>query len=150
MDVFGKYTEVLIRWLDCIDAGQPPKIFGEGTQTMDFVFSEDIALANLAAMTSDVTDEIFNVGSGKETSLLNLLRLLLTVTNRPDLKPEFMPERSVNPVPRRWADISKAEQLLGFRAQVPLDEGLRRLVEWRREIIATGRFHDYTRDHQVQ
>src|SRR5207248_4867930 len=59
MDVFGKYTEVLIRWLDCIDRGESPKVFGNGEQTMDFVFSEDIGRANLAAMSGDVTDEVF-------------------------------------------------------------------------------------------
>ena len=82
MDVFGKYTEVLIRWLDCIDRNESPKIFGDGRQTMDFVFSEDIARANLLAMQSDISDEAFNVASGEETSLKELLDALLHVTGR--------------------------------------------------------------------
>jgi UDP-glucose 4-epimerase len=138
MDIFGKYTEVLIRWLDCIDRNERPKIFGDGKQTMDFVFSEDVARANLAAMASDVSDEVFNVGSGNETSLLDLLQALLRVTESAHLKPEFLPERSVNPVPRRLADVTKAARLLDFRTEVGLDEGLRRLVAWRREILARG------------
>lgn len=138
MDVFGKYTEVLIRWLDCLDRGEAPKIFGDGKQTMDFVYVEDVARANVLALESDVTDEVFNVASGTETSLLGLLEALLRVTGREDVQPEFLPERSVNPVPRRLADTSKAALMLGFRSQVSLEEGLQRLVEWRRGVLARG------------
>ena len=143
MDVFGKYTEVLIRWLDCLDRGDPPKIFGDGLQTMDWIFSEDIARANILAARSDVSDEVFNVASGQETSLRGLLELLLTVTGHADVQPEFLPERSVNPVPRRLAATDKARKLLGFSATVPLEDGLRRLVDWRNEIIARRQREHY-------
>jgi UDP-glucose 4-epimerase len=135
MDIFGKYTEVLIRWLDRIDAGQPPIILGDGTQTMDLVYIDDVTDANIIAMESDVTDEVFNVASGIETSLLELLQALLRVTGS-TLQPEFLPARSVNPVPRRLADTKKAENLLGFKAKVDIEEGLRRLIAWRKAIIA--------------
>jgi UDP-glucose 4-epimerase len=143
MDVFGKYTEVLIRWLDCLDNGERPKIFGDGKQTMDFIFSEDIARVNLLAAKSDVADEVFNVASGIETSLLDLLRSLLQVTGHTDVEPEFLPERKVNPVPRRLADTRKAEKLLGFKAQISLEEGLRRLVAWRKQAMAAKQWGDY-------
>ncbi|MEP6610085.1 MAG: NAD-dependent epimerase/dehydratase family protein [Burkholderiaceae bacterium] len=129
MDIHGKYTEVLIRWMERIDAGNPPLIFGDGMQTMDFVYIDDVARANVLALASDVTDEVFNVASGAETSLNALLDTLLKVMGS-DLKPEYAPERKVNSVPRRLADTSKAEKRLGFRAEVPLAEGLHRLVEW--------------------
>jgi UDP-glucose 4-epimerase len=129
MDLHGKYTEVLIRWMDRIEAGLPPLILGDGHQTMDFVYIDDIARANVAALASDVTGEVFNVARGEETSLRDLADALLRVMGS-RLRPEFGPERSVNPVSRRLADISKAERLLGFRAQVGLDEGLKRLVTW--------------------
>lgn len=129
MDVFGAYTEVLIRWMERIAAGQPPFIFGDGRQTMDFVYVEDIARANLLAMQSEATDEVFNIASGVETSLNELANTLLSAMGS-DLKPEYGPKRKVNPVPRRLADVQKAEQTLGFKAQVKLEEGLRRLVEW--------------------
>jgi len=129
MDMHGAYTEVLIRWLDRIAAGQPPVIFGDGSQTMDFVSVEDIARANVLAAASDVTDEVFNVASGTETSLNDLAFALLRVMGSP-LQPEYGPERKVNPVPRRLADTGKAERLLGFRTEISLDEGLRRLVAW--------------------
>jgi UDP-glucose 4-epimerase len=135
MDIYGKYTEVLIRWLDRVGAGQPPIIFGDGTQTMDLVYIDDVTDANIMAMESDVTDEVFNVASGVETSLLELLQAVLKVTGS-TLKPEFLPARTVNPVPRRLADTKKAENLLGFKAKVGVEEGLMRLIAWRKEILA--------------
>jgi UDP-glucose 4-epimerase len=129
MDLHGKYTEVLIRWMDRIHEGQAPLILGNGLQTMDFVYIDDVARANVLALLSDSQDEVFNVASGVETSLKELAASLLRVMEA-DLTPEHGPERAVNPVPRRLADTAKAQEVLGFRAQVALDEGLRRLVHW--------------------
>ncbi|HEX5085560.1 MAG TPA: NAD-dependent epimerase/dehydratase family protein [Blastocatellia bacterium] len=143
MDVFGKYTEVLIRWLECLDRGERPKIFGDGQGSMDFVYVEDVARANVLAAKSDIVDEVYNVAGGAETTLLGLLQALLKVTGHADVQPEFMPENKVNPVPRRLADISKAEKQLGFLAQVGLEEGLRRLVEWRKQVISNHQYADY-------
>ncbi len=129
MDIHGKYTEVLIRWMDRIAAGQPPLILGDGRQTMDFVYIEDVARSNVLSLTSPVEDDVFNVASGVETSLNELADALLKVMGS-KLRPEYGPERKVNPVSRRLADTTKAERLLGFRARVGLEEGLARLVEW--------------------
>lgn len=129
MDIYGLYTEVLIRWMERIEAGQPPLILGDGAQTMDFVFTEDIARANLLAAGSEVTDEVINIGSGTETSLRELADTLLRVMDS-DLPLEFGPPRGVNAVTRRLADVSKAKELLGWKAEVDLEEGLRRLVDW--------------------
>ncbi len=137
MDVHGLYTEVLIRWMERIEAGQPPLILGDGTQTMDFVFTEDIARANLAAASSDVTDEVYNIGSGAETSLLGLAAALLRVMGS-DLPVEFGPPRGVNAVPRRLADVSRAAERIGWKAEVGLEEGLERLVTWWRAERAAG------------
>ena len=132
MDMYGVYTEVLIRWMERIAAGKSPLIFGDGSQTMDFVYIEDIARANILAAQANVTDEVFNVASGVETSLNELAISLLKVMGS-DLKPEYGPERKVNPVQRRLGDVSKAQQLLGFEAHVTLESGLRQLVNWWRE-----------------
>lgn len=132
MDIYGVYTEVLIRWMERIAAEQPPLIFGDGKQTMDFVYIEDIARANILAAKADVTDEIFNIASGVESSLNDLAYGLAKVMGS-DLKPEYGTERKVNAVQRRLADVSKAKKLLDFEAQVSLEEGLRRLVNWWRE-----------------
>jgi UDP-glucose 4-epimerase len=132
MDLHGKYTEVLIRWMDRIASGEPPLILGDGSTTMDFVYIDDIARANVLALQSDISDEVFNVASGTETSLNELAAALLRVMGS-NLAPEYGPERKVNPVSRRLADTAKAEEQLGFRASVGLDEGLQRLVSWWRE-----------------
>jgi UDP-glucose 4-epimerase len=132
MDTHGAYTEVLIRWMERIDAGRPPLILGEGTQTMDFVYVEDVARANILAARNGVTDEVCNVASGVETSLNDLARALLRVMGS-DLRPEYGPERKVNSVQRRLADPGKARRLLNFETSVPLEEGLRRLVAWWRK-----------------
>jgi UDP-glucose 4-epimerase len=140
MDVHGLYTEVLVRWMERIADGRPPLIFGDGNQTMDFVFTRDIARSNLLAATSDVREGIYNVASGVETSLLGLAESLLRAMDS-DLEVEHGPERAVNGVTRRLANTSAAERDLGFSARVGLEEGLRELVAWwrpLREVVGAG------------
>jgi len=129
MDIHGVYTEVLIRWFERIASGEAPLIFGDGNQTMDFVHVKDVARANILAAKSDITDEVFNVASGAETSLKELAHALLKVMGA-DLQPEYREERKVNAVPRRLADVDKTKEMLGFNAVLPLEEGLRDLVAW--------------------
>ncbi len=137
IDTHGKYTEVLVRWMQRIDEGLPPLINGDGTTTMDFVEVSDVARANVLAAMSDATDEAFNVASGVETSLLELAQALANVMGS-DLEPELGPQRTVNKVSRRLADTSKAREILGFETQVSLEEGLVRLVDWYRAARAAG------------
>lgn len=129
MDVHGVYTEVLIRWMERIAAGAPPLIYGDGLQTMDFVHVRDIARANLLAAKSDVTDEVFNVASGRETSLSELATMLGHVMGC-ELSPEHLPQRKVNAVTRRMASTAKAREMLDFEAKIDLEDGLRDLVDW--------------------
>jgi UDP-glucose 4-epimerase len=133
MDLDGVYTEVLVRWMDAIEAGQPPKIFGDGSQSMDFVYVDDVARANVAGLVSDTTDEVFNVGTGVQTNLNELCHLLLKVTGS-NLKPEYREARKVNNVQVRRAAIEKAERMLGFNAGVDLEAGLKLLIEWRDQV----------------
>jgi UDP-glucose 4-epimerase len=140
MDIHGKYTEVLIRWMERIAAGEPPVIHGDGNATMDFVYIDDIARANVLALQGDVEDEVFNVASGTETSLRELAAALTKVMGS-DLAPTFGPERSVNPVPRRLASTEKAQALLGFEASIGLEQGLRRLVRWWHETKEPAAVH---------
>jgi UDP-glucose 4-epimerase len=137
MDIHGLYTEVLIRWMERIEAGVPPLVLGDGSQTMDFVVTTDIARANLLAAQSPATDVVLNVASGVETSLLDLAQALLRVMGS-DLDVEFGPARTVNNVARRIADTSAAERTIGFRAEIGLDEGLTSLVEWWRSERVAG------------
>jgi UDP-glucose 4-epimerase len=129
MDIHGLYTEVLIRWMERIEAGTPPLILGDGKQTMDFVHVADIARANILAAEAPVTDDVFNIACGVETSLNDLAHALLSVM-KSDLSPEYGPARTVNSVTRRLADTSHAAQKLGWTAELGLHEGLAGLVDW--------------------
>ena len=104
-------------------------IYGDGSQTMDFVYVDDAARATILALASNVSDEVFNVASGVETSLNELAAALSHVMNvrRPS---EHALARTVNAVTRRLAATERAERMLGFTAAVSLEEGLARLVEW--------------------
>lgn len=141
MDVHGLYTEVLVRWMERIVDGQPPLIFGDGQQTMDFAYTVDIARSNILAASSDVNEGVYNIASGTETSLLELAQALLRAMDS-SLHVEHGPERAVNGVVRRLADVSAARTDLGFEASTQLEDGLRELVDWwrpLREEIAAGR-----------
>jgi UDP-glucose 4-epimerase len=129
MDAFGVYTEVMIRWMERLSKDQPCLILGDGAQTMDFVFVTDIARANLRAANSTITDDVLNIASGTETSLTELATALGRVMGV-DRPPEYGPARKATPVWRRLADVHKAERLIGFKAEVGLEEGLRQLVQW--------------------
>ena len=137
MDTHGAYTEVMIRWMDAIDSGRAPTIFGDGTDTMDFVHVTDVAQANMLAALSPATDAVFNVGTGVETSLDELARKLLGVMGS-QLQPQHAEARKINPVSRRLASVEEASRVLGFRAAVSLEEGLRDLVGWWRRQRATA------------
>ncbi|MBI2815363.1 MAG: NAD-dependent epimerase/dehydratase family protein [Acidobacteria bacterium] len=130
MDLEGVYTEVMIRWLDALDENRRPCIFGDGLQTMDFIYVGDVARANLMALESAVTDDVFNVGTGIQTSLRSLCELLLNLSCS-NLRPEFKEARAVANVKARRASTEKAEKTIGFRAAVRLEQGLRELIHWR-------------------
>lgn len=129
MDIYGVYTEVFIRWMERIAAGESPLIFGDGEQTMDFVNARDIARANILAAQSTATDIVLNVASGTETSLNDLARALCDAMGA-NFNPEHREERKVNPVSRRLAEVDNAANTIGFRAEISLDDGLKDLVAW--------------------
>ena len=101
MDIHGNYTEVLVRWMERIEAGEPPMILGDGKQTMDFVHVERRRAGEHPRGSSPTCrDEVFNVASGTETSLSELAGALLARHGFAS-SAELGPERQVNPVPRR-------------------------------------------------
>ena len=138
MNLFGSEVEVLIRWLDRLDQGLMPLIFGDGKQTLDWIHIDDIVEANWRALVSPVTGEVFNVCTGRETTLLELLEILLLAV-KTQARPEFREARAVNQVPRRFGTFEKAQRLLGFSPQVALENGLRKFVDWRKSVLAQTR-----------
>jgi UDP-glucose 4-epimerase len=131
MDYKGTYVSVIMKVLDRIDAGQAPVIFGDGSQAYDFVHVADVARANILALTSDAsTDRNYNVGTGVKTTIKELVDALLEITGS-DLEPEYRPQEQMF-VTHRVGSTENAERDLGFVAEIPYEEGLRSVVEWRR------------------
>src|SRR5258708_24605199 len=132
MDLHGVYTEVMIRWMDRIDRGEPQRIFGDGLQRMDFVYVGDIARANILALTSDASDMYFNVASGTQTTLSELSTLLCEVMGRPELRAEHFEERKVNPVRHRLGGATPARRRPGVGTGPPPPGGVGKRVGWGR------------------
>jgi UDP-glucose 4-epimerase len=129
MDYKGTYVSVIMRVLDRIAQGERPVIFGDGSQSYDFVHVTDVARANILGMKSDVADEFFNIGVGVRTTINELVHLLLTLTNS-TLEPEHRPQKQYF-VQHRVGSTDKAEQLLGFKGEKSLEDGLREVIRWR-------------------
>ncbi|MEW5984368.1 MAG: NAD-dependent epimerase/dehydratase family protein [Acidobacteriota bacterium] len=130
MDYHGTYVSVIMKVLDRLDQGLAPIVFGDGSQAYDFVHVDDVARANVLALKSDAADECINVGMGIKTTINQLVTKLLALAGS-SLVPEYRPDTQMF-VTHRVGDTGKAARLLGFEARVPLDEGLRSVVEWRR------------------
>ena len=131
MDYKGAYVSVVMKVLDRLDESQPPVIFGDGSQAYDFIHVQDVARANVLALKSDASDQFFNVGMGVKTTINDLVKPLLELTGS-KLKPEYKPQEQ-SFVTQRLGSTEKAERLLGFRAKISLRDGLKSVVDWRRQ-----------------
>ncbi len=132
-DYKGTYIAVIMKILDRLDQGLPPLVYGDGTQSYDFIYVADTARANICAMKSTATDQNYNVGSGIQTSIGELAEMILKTTNSP-LKVQYEPAGQTF-VTNRIGDPTRAREEIGFNYQVGLEEGLRNLIEWRRANI---------------
>jgi UDP-glucose 4-epimerase len=129
-DYHGAYIAVIMKMLDAIDRGQSPTIMGDGSEAFDFVAVEDCGLANVCAMKADTTDQFYNVGTGKRTSLKQLAEMLLELTGC-DKSITYAPRSQATLVRNRIGSPKKAREEIGFTAAIDLREGLKRLIEWR-------------------
>ena len=128
-DYKGTYIAVIMKMLDRLDQGLPPLVYGDGSQAYDFIYVSDVAKANICAMKSDATDQNYNVGSGVQTSILELTEKILQVTGS-DQKIQFEPAGQTF-VTNRIGDPKRASDEMGFTYSIELEEGLKKLVEWR-------------------
>ena len=126
------YMDVIMHFLNRIDADEPPIIHGDGTQTVDLVFVDDVATANMKALRSDVSEGFFNVASGIETTLNELADILIELSGKADLK-AVHEHRDGKLVTRRLGCPQGAMEALGFKVSIPPREGLRRVIEWRKD-----------------
>jgi len=131
-DYHGAYIAVIMKMLDAIDNGESPTILGDGSEAFDFVAVEDCALANICAMKATPTDQFYNVGTGKRTSLKELAEMLLELTacGKPI---NYAPRSQATLVRNRIGDPKKAAEQIGFRSKIDLMDGLERLIRWRAE-----------------
>jgi UDP-glucose 4-epimerase len=134
-DYRGAYIAVIMRMLDSIDRDEPLVIYGDGSQAYDFVFVTDCADANVCAMKADIVDRFYNVGGGIRTSISELAETLLRITGS-DVGVRYEPE-GLSFVKNRIGSTRRAEEEIGFRAKIELEDGLHRLVEWRQLHKAT-------------
>ena len=116
------YTNVVVMFVKRILNGEAPIIKGTGDQSMDFIHVDDIIESNLAALMSDVENEIFNVGSQISTTIKDLAYLLLKAMGREDLDPVFSGDESM--VSQRQADISKIKSMLNWEPKITAEMGL--------------------------
>ena len=137
MDVRSQYVEVMVRWLNLIDEGKPLTLFGDGSASVDFVYVGDVVRANLLACAPTATDAIVNVCSGVETRMRDLAELLLEITGS-DVGIEYRPQPAGALPARRYGDPRRARELLGFTAETSLADGVRKLIEWRRGVLAAA------------
>ena len=129
MNVYGPTQEggLIMNVLKRIKSGTPPAILGDGSQSFDFVYVDDVVNANILAMEKDVMDEAFNIGGEEEASVKDVVYALLELTGS-NLTPEFKLDEKV-PMQRRVGSSQKAKKLLGYVPNVPLREGLKRVIE---------------------
>ena len=137
MDFRSAYIMVIMNFLNKIDKGEAPVIFGDGSATLDLVYVTDVAKANILALKSDVTNEVFNVSGEKETSLKELLDVILKLTQS-NLQPVYQP-RDQKLVTRRFGYSEKAKKMLGFYPEISLEEGLRKVIIWRKEELSNNK-----------
>lgn len=129
-DYHGAYIAVIMKMLDAIDKGEAPTILGDGSEAFDFVAVEDCARANVCGMAASATDEFYNVGTGTRTSLKELAEKLLNLTGS-NQEIQYAPRSQATLVRNRIGSPVKAAEEIGYEAQIDLDEGLRRLIDWR-------------------
>ena len=129
-DYHGAYIAVIMKMLDAIDRGESPTILGDGSEAFDFVAVEDCAYANVCAMRSDAVDQNYNVGTGKRTSLKELAEMLLELTGS-EQQISYAERSAATLVKNRIGDPRRAAEGIGYEAQISLEEGLKRLIDWR-------------------
>lgn len=128
-DYRGAYIAVIMKMLDMLDRGKPPVVYGDGSQAYDFVYAGDCARANVCAMKAEISDRFYNVGTGTKTSIRELAELVLGITGA-GLQIRYEPSGPTF-VKNRVGCPRRATTEIGFTARTKLDDGLRRLIEWR-------------------
>ncbi|MDA2935707.1 NAD-dependent epimerase/dehydratase family protein [Patescibacteria group bacterium AH-259-L05] len=136
MNIYGSrqdyksvYTSVIMKVLDRLYKNKPPQIYGDGSQSYDFIHVADVARANILALKSNKTDEFYNIGAGTRTTIKELVKLILKITNSKQ-KIQYLPQ-GLTFVTHRIGSTNKAEKDLRFKTKIQLDEGIEEVIKWR-------------------
>lgn len=129
----GLYTRQIMQSLDRIEKGLCPQIQGTGEEVHDFIYIDDVVEATILALKSDLSDEPITIASGKPKTHKELIQTLIDLTN-PRLTIDFLPPSSHMPIPYRVFSIEKARRLLGFKPKIDLGTGLKKLIEWKKQL----------------
>jgi len=129
-DPGSQYSGVISRFIDSLIGGRQPVIFGDGEQSRDFTYIENVVQANLrAAETQKGVGQVINIGNGERTTLNELLHELKSLTGKTNVEVDYQPARSGD-VRHSLADTQRARELLGFEPRIRLREGLQRTIDW--------------------
>jgi nucleoside-diphosphate-sugar epimerase len=124
------YSGVISRFIDALMKGDAPMIYGDGEQSRDFTFIENVVNANIkAAQTNSGIGQVMNVANGERVSLNELLATVKSVTGKSGVDAEYLPERTGD-VKHSQADNTRAVEWLGYEKLVGLEEGLIKTIDW--------------------
>ncbi len=124
----GQYANLISQFLWAAQKGEAPVVYGDGSQTRDFTYVDDVVEANMLAMKSNIEFGIFNVGGGKSVTINEMINVLGKVLGK-EIKPRYVENPIKNYVEYTLAETSKAQKIIGFKAKVSLEEGIKKLVE---------------------
>jgi nucleoside-diphosphate-sugar epimerase len=129
-DPSSQYSGVISRFISALLTGERPVIYGDGEQSRDFTYIDNVVSANLkAAETSKGLGQIINIANGKRISLNQLLQELISLTGRSGVTPDYQPTRAGD-VKHSLANISRAREFLAYKPLVDLRTGLQKTIDW--------------------
>lgn len=135
------YTGVAAIFISRIKNGNPPVVFEDGNQSRDFVSVHDIVRASILAMQKEEANHgSFNVGTGRQTTILDVANTLIRLLKSQDIVPDVKHKFRKGDIRHCFSDISKARQVLGYQPDVSFEDGMKELIEWSKRAESEDKF----------
>ena len=129
-DYLGTYVAVIMKIIDALQRNESPIIYGDGSQSYDFIFVDDVVESNIKSMKSDLNNKSYNISTGKKVSITNLCKSIMKIMGI-EKTINYYPTNDSTLVTDRIGSTEKAFQDLGFIAKTSLEDGLKRTIEWK-------------------
>jgi len=127
----GQYAGVISRFFDRLKDKLPPIVYGDGKQTRDFVYIDDVVEATILALSCEkAAGRLLNIGTGTATSVNELCRTFMKLMHRSGVEPKYVAPRAGD-IRHSQADITKAKKILGYKPRISLKQGLKKFIEWK-------------------